>query len=99
MIQAIEAVYENGMFKSLTPVALPDGALVRIQAESSADNLEQMIRQRLAQEGTDSAETDRILDNLRLLWSVYDGLTDEQKAILGEARLDQVHFFAHSTTP
>lgn len=93
MAQTIEAIYENGTFKPLGPVDLPEGTRVRVEVELSAAEVEEMIRQQALAEGADPAETERILENLRLLWRSYDTLTEEQKAIVESARLDQEHFF------
>jgi predicted DNA-binding antitoxin AbrB/MazE fold protein len=93
MSQTIEAIYENGQFKPLAPVDLPDGTRVRVEVEPTAAEVEEMIRQQALAEGADPAETERILENLRLLWRSYDTLTEEQKAIVESARLDQEHFF------
>jgi predicted DNA-binding antitoxin AbrB/MazE fold protein len=95
MLETIEAIYENGTFKPLQPVDLPEGGHVQIQANPTAISLEAQIRQQLLANGSSPTEADRILDNLRLLWSSYDTLTAEQKNELENARLDQKHFFDH----
>jgi predicted DNA-binding antitoxin AbrB/MazE fold protein len=63
----IEAVYENGIFRPLGPVNLPEGARVRIEAEASTTVIVEELRRRLISAGTDPLEAERILDNLRLL--------------------------------
>jgi predicted DNA-binding antitoxin AbrB/MazE fold protein len=93
MSQTIEAIYENGLFKPLAPVDLPDGTRVRVEVEPTATEVEEMTRQQALADGADPAETERILESLRLLWQSYDTLTEEQKAIVESARLDQEHFF------
>jgi predicted DNA-binding antitoxin AbrB/MazE fold protein len=93
MSHTIEAIYEHGAFKPLGPVELPDGTRARVEIEPTAAEVEEMIRQQALAEGADPAETGRILENLRLLWRSYDTLTEEQKALVESARLDQEHFF------
>jgi predicted DNA-binding antitoxin AbrB/MazE fold protein len=97
MLETIEAIYENGIFKPLQPVHLPEGTHVQIQANPTARSLEAQIRQQLLANGSTPTEAERILDNLRLLWSSYDTLTDEQKTEVENARLDQQHFFDHTS--
>lgn len=100
MSQIIEAIYENGIFKPLSPVGLADGTRVQIEIPpASQSDLAKQIRQRLLNEGTDPDEIERILANLHLLWRSYDTLTEEQKVMADEARLDQEHFFDHMETP
>lgn len=91
MSQTIEAVYEDGVFKPLQPVHLPEGTTVEI--EPPAIDVEEFIRQRLQAEGTSLAQIENALDKLRPLWESYASLTDEQRSILEEARFDQEHFF------
>lgn len=95
----IEAVYENGIFRPLGPVNLPEGARVRIEAEASTTVSVEELRRRLISAGTDPLEAERILDNLRLLWDSYDSLTEDQQAALDQSRLDQEHFFDHQPQP
>lgn len=98
MLETIEAIYENGVFKPLRPVNLPEGARVLVEAEvQSSDSIEQ-IRQQLLANGANFEEVERILTNLKLLWSSYDSLTEEQKMSLEKTRLDQENFFSHSIT-
>jgi predicted DNA-binding antitoxin AbrB/MazE fold protein len=94
MSETIEAIYENGSFKPLSPVALPEGTRVRVEVELSAADVEEMIRQQALAAGHDPAETERILENLRLLWRSYDLLTDEQK-VAYEATLRRGHGCDH----
>jgi predicted DNA-binding antitoxin AbrB/MazE fold protein len=91
MSQTIEAVYENGVFKPLTPVNLPEGAPV--QVEPLTFPVEEYVRQRLLAEGIDPEKIESALANLRLAWSAFAGLSPEEEAALEEARLDQQHFF------
>jgi predicted DNA-binding antitoxin AbrB/MazE fold protein len=93
MSQTIEAVYENGVFKPLRPVELPEGTRVRVEAEVSPADADEQIRQQLLVDGAAPEEAAGILDNFRLLWYSYDTLTEEQKESLEESRLDQEHFF------
>lgn len=93
MLETIEAIYENGIFKPLGPVDLPEGSHVQINAYKLAISLEEQIRQQLLDSGSTAAEAERVLDNLRLLWSSYETLTKEQQLELEKARLDQKHFF------
>lgn len=99
MTQTIEAVYENGIFKPVSPVDWPEGVRVRVETKPVADDTEELIRRTLLADGTDPAKVERILDNLRLLWSSYEGLTEEQKEILEQARLDQKNFFEREPLP
>ena len=92
MSQTIEAIYENGVFKPLRPVALPEGATVRFKPQSD-DPVEEQIRQRLLVEGIDESDIELAFAKLRPLWSAFDSLTKEEDAALAEARLDQQHFF------
>lgn len=91
MSQTIEAVYENGVFKPLTPVDLPEGTPV--QVEPYAFPVEEQVRQQLLARGVDSAEIERILANFRLAWAAFANLSPEEEAAMEEARLDQQHFF------
>jgi predicted DNA-binding antitoxin AbrB/MazE fold protein len=93
MSQTIEAIYENGAFKPLGPVDLPEGTRVRIDvATPTADDLEQ-VRQQLLSEGHPPEAIDTALATIRQLQQCFEGLTDEQWRIMDEARLDQVNFF------
>ena len=95
MLETIEAIYENGMFKPLHPVDLPEGSHVQVHAHLATPSLDEKIRQELLANGSSPTEAERILDNLRLLWSSYETLTEEQKAEMENARLDQKHLFDH----
>ena len=92
-MKTIEAIYENGIFKPLSPVDLPEGARVRIEMGTAPTDPEKQIRKQLLDSGADPAEVERILDNLRLLWNSYNTLTGEQQTALDQARLDQVDLF------
>lgn len=93
MLETIEAIYENGMFKPLHSVDLPEGTRVTIAPAAPTAQTDEVVRQQLLADGASPDEAARILANLRLLWSSYDTLTEEQKVELGKARLDQEHFF------
>ncbi len=95
MSKTIEAIYENGIFKPLSPVDLPEGARVRIEmgAAPTFGDPEERIRQQLLSGGADPAKIERIIENLRLLWNSDNPLTGDQQAALDQARLDQEHFF------
>ena len=97
MLETIEAIYENGIFKPLGPVDLPEGSHVRVNAIKSAIPLEEQIRQQLLDSGRTAAEAERVLNNLHLLWSSYETLTKEQQLELEKARLDHTHFFDHTS--
>jgi predicted DNA-binding antitoxin AbrB/MazE fold protein len=89
MSGTIEAIYENGVFRPITPVNLPEGTRVFIEAEVVQTDIEKQIREQLLAEGTNPKEVEKIIDNFRLLWSSYDTLTGEQKESLEQARLDK----------
>ena len=99
MSDAIEAVYENGMFKPINPVDWPEGTRVRVETTPISGDTDELIRRTLLADGVKPAEVERILENLRLLWSSYEGLTDAQKEILEQARLDQQNFFTRQHQP
>jgi predicted DNA-binding antitoxin AbrB/MazE fold protein len=89
MSGTIEAIYENGVFRPITPVNLPEGTQVFIEAEVVQTDIEKQIREQLLAEGANPKEVEKIIDNFRLLWSSYDTLTGEQKESLEQARLDK----------
>lgn len=93
MSQTIDAIYENGIFKPLKPVDLPEGTRVRIEAEETSDSDDQLRKQLLA-EGATEEEAAGILENFRLLWESYETLTEQQKELLERSRLDQKNFFS-----
>lgn len=93
MLETIEAIYENGMFKPLHPVDLPEGTHVSVAAQPATLHLDETLRQQLIAEGASPEEAEKILANFRLLWDSYETLSDEQKVELEAARLDQEHFF------
>jgi len=95
MQETIEAVYEKGIFKPLHPVDLPEGTRVTIAAPAPSAQTDEAFLQQLIADGATPDEAEKILANFRLLWESYDTLTEEQKASLEQARLDQEHFFAH----
>jgi len=99
MSQRIEAIYENGVFRPLHPVDLPEGTRVRIEAEISPADTDEQIRQRLLADGASPEEAEKILDNFRLLWSSYDTLSEEQKEALEQSHLDQENFFDRQPSP
>ncbi len=76
MSQTIEAIYENGIFRPLSPVNLPEGTRVRIAPGVWPADTDDQVREYLLSAGTTPAEIERILDNLRLLWGSYDSLTE-----------------------
>lgn len=99
MAQTIEAIYENGVFKPLTPVTLASGTRVLVKAPhepETAEELDEQIRQELSAEGASPEEIEKAVAALRQLRQCFDGLTEEQLQTLDEARLDQVNFFNHS---
>jgi predicted DNA-binding antitoxin AbrB/MazE fold protein len=100
MSQTIEAIYEDGVFKPLTPVTLASGTRVLVKASQSpetAEELEERIRLELSAEGASPEEIEKALATLRQLRHCFEGLTEEQLHMLDEARIDQVSFFSHST--
>jgi predicted DNA-binding antitoxin AbrB/MazE fold protein len=94
MVRTIEAIYEKGLFRPLTPVDLPDGTHVRIEAELLPTDPDTGAREKLLADGATPEETEKILDNFKVLWSSYETLTDEQKKALEESRLNQHNFFS-----
>lgn len=93
MSEMIEAIYEKGMFRPITPVTLPEGTRVFIETESISADAEAQIRDQLLADGANPEEIEKIIDNFRQLWGSYDTLTEEQKESLERAHLDQVKFF------
>lgn len=85
MSQTIEAIYENGAFRPLAPVDLPEGTRARVEPEPETGPPEEQARERLRADGVAPDEIERILDNLRLVWGLYDSMTPEQQAIFDEA--------------
>jgi predicted DNA-binding antitoxin AbrB/MazE fold protein len=92
-METISAVYEDGVFKPLRPVALLPGARVRVEAEPTTADLAERTYQQLLSEGATADEARSIVDNFRLAWDVYDSLTEEQQKGLDDCRIDQVNFF------
>jgi predicted DNA-binding antitoxin AbrB/MazE fold protein len=93
MSETIEAMYENGMFRPITPVNLPEGTRVFINAEIIQPDVEAQIREQLLADGANPKEIEKIIDNFRLFWSSYDTVTEEQKESLERARMDQENLF------
>jgi predicted DNA-binding antitoxin AbrB/MazE fold protein len=89
-MEPITAIYEDGVFKPTSPVALPDGARVRVEA---GDDRDERIRRQLLAQGATRERVDEILANFHLAWDAYDSLSNEQKKALDDCRLDQVNFF------
>jgi predicted DNA-binding antitoxin AbrB/MazE fold protein len=56
MSETIEAIYENGLFKPVGPVALPEGTRVHIKVEASAAEVEERIQQQASARGADEIE-------------------------------------------
>lgn len=94
MSVTIEAIYEDGIFKPLRPVSLPEGTRVRVEAEESSSDNDEQLRKQLLAEGATDVEAARIIENFRLLWDSYETLTEEQKELLERSRLDQKNFFS-----
>jgi predicted DNA-binding antitoxin AbrB/MazE fold protein len=92
-MEPITAVYEGGVFKPTGPVALPEGAQVRVEAEAGSGGRDERIRQHLIAQGATRERADEILANFHLAWDAYDSLTHEQKKAVDDCRLDQVNFF------
>lgn len=93
MSQTIEAIYEDGIFKPLKPVDLPEGTRVRVEAEETSCDSDEQLRKQLITEGASQEDASRIIENFRLLWDSYETLTEEQKEILDRSRIDQKNFF------
>jgi predicted DNA-binding antitoxin AbrB/MazE fold protein len=91
-METIAAIYENGVFRPLRQVDLPEGTPVRVEPEDPKAGLAADLRQQLLADGATPEEATRIIDNLRLLWDSYDSLTDEQKRLFEETRFDQSPF-------
>lgn len=85
MTEPIEAIYENGVFRPLTPVDLPRWTRVRVEVVLETVPLEEQIRQQLLSNGSTPDEAEKIIDNFRLVWDLYDSLTPEQQTIYDEA--------------
>jgi predicted DNA-binding antitoxin AbrB/MazE fold protein len=71
MARTIEAVYENGVFKPLAAVALPDGFRVHIY---------------LPVEPNAAPKTpEEVAELIRLAHSVFEGLSDDEYAEIAQA--------------
>jgi predicted DNA-binding antitoxin AbrB/MazE fold protein len=97
MSQTIEAIYENGVFKPLRPVTLPEGSTVLVDPGPATDDLEEKIKQEMLDEGHSLDQIEKIFANFRLLWESYSTLTPEQKQGLEEARFNQANFIGHGS--
>jgi predicted DNA-binding antitoxin AbrB/MazE fold protein len=93
-METIAAVYENGVFKPLRPVQLPEGTPVRVETEDPKTDKEADLRKLLLEKGSTLEEAERIIASIRPLWESYDTLTEEQKVLLEGTRFDQANFFA-----
>ena len=78
-METITAIYEDGVFKPTGPVALPEGAQVRVEAEAGSAGRDERIRQHLIAQGATRERADEILANFHLAWDAYASLSDEQK--------------------
>jgi predicted DNA-binding antitoxin AbrB/MazE fold protein len=96
-METITAIYENGVFKPLHQVHLPEGTQVRVETGNPQADLRADISKQLLADGATPEEATRILDNLSLLWDSYNSLTEQQKESLEGTRLDQVKFFDRSS--
>ncbi|MFN0108687.1 MAG: antitoxin AF2212-like protein [Blastocatellia bacterium] len=104
MSETVEAIYENGVFRLVGEISLPEGIRVRVETPpvaappfvGSGKDLAEQIRQRLLAEGAAPADAKRILDNLHLLWASLEGLTEEEQKTFEQAKLNQQDFFALS---
>jgi predicted DNA-binding antitoxin AbrB/MazE fold protein len=94
MSQTIEAIYEDGIFKPLKPVDLPEGTRVRVETEETSCDSDEQLRKQLIAEGASQQDAARIIENFRLLWDSYETLSQEQKEILDRSRLDQKNLFS-----
>lgn len=97
IMETISAIYQDGVFKPLRPVALPEGTHVRVEAESSTDELAERTYQQLLAEGATPEKAREIVDNFRLAWDSYSSLSEEQKRDLEDCRIDQSNFFDPTT--
>jgi predicted DNA-binding antitoxin AbrB/MazE fold protein len=93
MSQTIEAIYEHGAFKPLSPVELPERTHVRLDVEPSTTDLDEHVRRELLAKGVPHEAIERALATLHQLTQCFEGLTEEQLRIMDDARLDQVNFF------
>ena len=81
MLETIEAIYENGTFRPLHPVELPEGTRVTIATTAPPAQTDEAFLQQLLADGASPDEAEKILANFRLLWDSYDTLTAEQKPL------------------
>src|ERR1035441_9486229 len=61
-METIAAIYENGVFKPLRQVDLPEGTPVRVEAEDAKAGLAADLRKLLLAEGSTPEEATRIID-------------------------------------
>jgi len=99
MSETIEAIYEKGVFRPVTPVDLPEGTRVFIETKALPIETEAQLREQLIADGASPEDADKILENFRQLWSSYDTLTEDQKKGLEQSRLDQENFFERRPSP
>lgn len=66
---------------------------MRVEAEALSADGDDKLRQQLLAEGATPEEAARIIENFRLLWDSYETLSEEQKEMLEQSRLDQQNFF------
>lgn len=83
MSQTIEAIYENGVFRPLEPVNLPEGAPVQVAPQTFP--VEEYVRERLLAEGVDPEKIESALASLRPAWRAFANLAPEEEAALKEA--------------
>lgn len=93
-MDTIEAIYENGLFRPIGPVNLPEGTRVRIETPAQNTDVEDRIQTQLLPEGFNQNEIHQILQNFGLLWESYETLSKEQVEELEQARLDQMNLFS-----
>lgn len=98
-METIPAVYKDGVFKPLGPVALPEGTPVRVEAELTRDERDERLRQQLIARGSTREKADKMLAQLHLAWDLFDSLTPEEEQALEEAKFDQVNFFKRPYMP
>ena len=94
----IEAVYENGIFRPLDSIDLPEGVHVHLDVATQTTHHLEQVRQQLLSEGHPPEAIEQALDTIQQLQSCFEGLTDEQLRLMDEARLDQVNFFNRPET-
>jgi predicted DNA-binding antitoxin AbrB/MazE fold protein len=93
MSQTIDAIHENGMFKPLSPVELPERTHVRLDVEPSTTDLDEHVRRELLAKGVPPEAIETALATLHQLTQCVEGLTEEQLRIMDEARTRPSQFF------